>query len=763
VKAVNDDSLQILPFLQRGISLLQQRDVLTELEERINSLRKVNEYLPQDHPMKARCLAHLGGSLQSRFEHLGDPTDLGEAITVNQQAVRLTPEDHRDKPGYLDSLGISFQCRFGRFGNMDDLDKAITAQQQAVRLAPKGGPDEPRCLTNLGNSLEIRFQRLGSLVDLGEAITAQQQAVRLTPDGHPGKAGRLHNLGSCFQSRFKRLGDLADLDKAITAQQQAVCLTPDGHPDKPACLDSLGIFFQCRFERLGDLADLDEAIMLNQQAVRLTSDGHPDKPGHLDSLGASFLRRFERLGNLADIDEAITAQQQAVRLTPDDHPDKPECLNNLGSSFESRFTRRGDLADLDNAITAQQQAVCLIPDGHPGKPTCLHNLGDSFRSRFQRLGELADLDEAITAQQQAVRLTPDGHPVAAGFLYDLADTLLIWCSHQYDEATIAQVTSAFSRSAKSESGPPFIRLRAARHWAILCFAFQSSETLDTCATLVDLIPRVVWLGRTVDQRYKEISRAGNIVADAVMAAIHLGEFKLALEWMEQGRSIVWGQMLQLRTPLDKLHKCHPEEAKLLERISRSLDATSVAYPDHSDSSRTRPSRSLEKEAQAHRRRAEEYDDILARIRSLPDFSEFLRPQKSESLCKAATSGPVVIINVHGTRYDALILLPRSSCISHVPLPGFDLSILEQILEQMPRFAGSMRRADLMQRHYAPDSAIETESPNVLEWLWCQMVEPILRYLKVSYLHLYHCLQATDSAHSSYESPRMVTCPTSHGV
>jgi len=87
---------------------------------------------------------------------------------------------------------------------------------------------------------------------------------------------------------------------------------------------------------------------------------------------------------------------------------------------------------------------------------------------------------------------------------------------------------------------------------------------------------------------------------------------------------------------------------LLERISRSLDVTSVASPDHSDSSSARPTRSLEQEAQAHRRLAEEYDGILARIRNLPNFSEFLRPQKSESLCDAAISGPVVIINMHET-------------------------------------------------------------------------------------------------------------------
>ena len=193
-------------------------------------------------------------------------------------------------------------------------------------------------------------------------------------------------------------------------------------------------------------------------------------------------------------------------------------------------------------------------------------------------------------------------------------------------------------------------------------------------------------------------------------------------------------MLRLRTPLDELHESHPDEANLLERISRSLDLAAVAYTHHSDSSIDSAPRSLEEEAQAHRRLAEEYDHTLERIHSLPGFSEFLRPEKSASLCGAATSGPVININVHRTRCDALILVPRSSHVMHVPLPGLKLSTVQQ----MPKLAGLLQRADIIQRHYEPDDVMGTESSNVLEWLWYHLVEPILSYLKVGCFNL--CLR-----------------------
>jgi hypothetical protein len=67
----------------------------------------------------------------------------------------------------------------------------------------------------------------------------------------------------------------------------------------------------------------------------------------------------------------------------------------------------------------------------------------------------------------------------------------------------------------------------ARNWATLCF---SNEAPDDCSTLVRLLPRVGWPGGTARQRYKDISTMGDAVMDA--AAIHLGKFDLALEWLK---------------------------------------------------------------------------------------------------------------------------------------------------------------------------------------------------------------------------------------
>jgi len=217
---------------------------------------------------------------------------------------------------------------------------------------------------------------------------------------------------------------------------------------------------------------------------------------------------------------------------------------------------------------------------------------------------------------------------------------------------------------------------------------------------------------------------------AVSAAIHFGEINLALEWAEQGRSIVWGQLLRLRTPLDELRQHHPSEANELERISRALDTSGVAHPD--GSVQVQPTDAaphpLEEVAQTHRRLAEEYDHMIARIQGLPGFSEFLQPAKSMSLCDTATSGPVVIVNAHKARCDALVLQPHSSQVLHVPLPDLQISALQEMQVEL---VGLIRGADIVQRRDGPH--LEVNFSDVLRGLWLRIVEPILRHLKVSHL------------------------------
>ncbi|KAI9451099.1 CHAT domain-containing protein [Boletus coccyginus] len=569
------------------------------------------------------ALGYLGLALQYRFDRVGELGDLEDAISRQGDAVKLTPHGHPDKPGRLNNLGISFLTRFRHIGVLSDLEDAISRQRDAVELTPHGHPHRPGCLNSLGSSFLARFERVGELSDLEDAISAQRNAVKLTPHGYPHKPSYLNNLGNSFLTRFERVGELSDLEDAISTQRDAVKLTPHGHPDKPGRLNNLGISFLTRFERVGELSDLEDAISRQRDAVELTPHGHPDKPGYLSNLGNSFLTRFKRVGELSDLEDAISTQRDAVELTPHGHPHKPGYLNNLSISFLTRFEHVGELGDLEDAISIQRDAVELTPHGHPDKPSYLNNLGNSFVTRFERAGVPSDVEQAI---------------------------------------------SLYSYAATAPTGSISVRFGASHKWISCARHIHHPSLLDACSVAITLLPQLAWIGLSLTDRYRELTRGANVVREAAAAALDLGFPETAVEWLEQGRSIVWGELSQLRNSYEELSSAHPDHARRLRELSVVLE--------HASTAREKSLSALLAQAQ---------DKLLHQIRAFPGFEQFLLHKDFSQLRASAHLGPVVILNAAETRCDALVVLANVDCVVHVTLPNFtlqDSTVLQNMLRTL---------------------------------------------------------------------------------
>ena len=178
---------------------------------------------------------------------------------------------------------------------------------------------------------------------------------------------------------------------------------------------------------------------------------------------------------------------------------------------------------------AHRRSVRLTPEGHADKPAHLTSLGISYERRFEFYGDL--VDHAMTV-------------------------------------------SYFRHAACHSTGPPSIRFRAALRWARLCSKMDVSSALQGYTVALDLLPQVAWLGTTIPARHRELAASGNIASEAAAAAISAEQYDTALELLEQGRSVVWGQLLQLRTPVDGLLEVQPTLADDLERISKAMEHAS---------------------------------------------------------------------------------------------------------------------------------------------------------------------------------------------
>jgi hypothetical protein len=327
----------------------------------------------------------------------------------------------------------------------------------------------------------------------------------------------------------------------------------------------------------------------------------------------------------------------------------------------------------------KEHAVKLTPDGHPDRPSFLKNLGNSFLSYFKRLGDPNHLEAAI---------------------------------------------SYFSSSASFGLGSISVRFQSSSMWAQCAKLSENHSALDAYIVALQLLPQLAWLGLSISDRHHHLLKAGAVVRDAVAAAITAEQYDTAIEWLEQGRSIVWGQLLQLRDPVDHLQDQYPHLATKLQYLSRSLDDTSGNNDFQLPSTNYQPS--LNRSEKLYHDLAHERDKLLKTIQKLPGFETFLLPKTFSQLIPAACSGPVITINISKARCDALILLPDLNDVLHISLPSFtyqDAQQLQQSLYSTLKQKHILRESDRGGRLAltSPEQGFE----EILSQLWKGIVKPIL--------------------------------------
>ncbi|KAJ7872259.1 CHAT domain-containing protein [Mycena leptocephala] len=580
---------------------------------------------------------------------------------------------------------------------------------------------------------ELALKCLAHSVDVGDsyfraARSSYQWIVNELSNDDPDLPAYLVCFGDLECSNYQHCGEVASLNTSISALTRLMQLTQDGHPDKPSRLNNLGYSLLCRFERLGDISNLNKSIMMFEDAVQLTSDGHPDKPGRLNNLGKSLFCCFVRLSDLSNLNKSIMMFEDAAQLTPDGHPDKPGRLSNLGNSLFCRFEHLGELSDLNKSIMIFEDAIQLTPDGHPDKPFRLNNLGNSLLGRFEQLGDFSDINKSVLMFEDAVQLTPDGHPDKPSFLNNLGNSLSRRLERLGNPSDSQQLLLCYPSAACSATRPPSIRFEAARRWAENAQVHQPSSLLHAYTTAIELLPELAWPGLSITDQHHHLSQVGPVVRDAASAAIAVHDYQKAVEWLDQGRSGVWGQLLNLHTPVDELRKSHPDLADQLISLSTSLGNADTQSNAGTDGIKRQ---SLESIAEQSHDLALKRNRVLQQIRVLPRFKRFLLSKPISELSLAANKGPVVILNTSAHGCDALILMPGlADEVIHVPLSDFSIQKAQALARLLASIVGPPRHSDRLHSSREGDIAPDDTISYILSELWFKIVHPVLNALAI---------------------------------
>ncbi|KDR84600.1 hypothetical protein GALMADRAFT_133860 [Galerina marginata CBS 339.88] len=246
--------------------------------------------------------------------------------------------------------------------------------------------------------------------------------------------------------------------------------------------------------------------------------------------------------------------------------------------------------------------------------------------------------------------------------------------------------------------------------------------------------QVAGLEQTIQKRHSNLVDISNLSTSAAATAIEFGKPGLALEWLEQGRCLVWGQLNNLRTPLliDTLHGIEPSLSNQMARLSKALEqAGSRTELEALGPSPTVAQKMLiDEENSSHVKLVREWNQLLEKVHELPEFQDFLRPLSYSTLVRGLPKfGTVVIINIQKDRCDAIALNSGIDNPLQIPLDTFSYTKAEDLREQ---FQAHLRRSDVRMREAERDLTDrgmrrmgDITIKGVLRQLWELVVRPIL--------------------------------------
>ena len=584
--------------------------------------------------------------------------------------------------------------------DQDDLTAAARFLAPVFRADPEAVPEPLRRLYQQTHShsgdtdpdpgapasraieLLTAYQRTGELPLLTEAVALFRDAVAATPAGHPDRAGSLNNLGAALRVLAERTGDTAVLAEAVQASRDAVAATPADHPYRAAVLSTLGGALQALYERTGDTAVLTEAVALFRDAVAATPADHPDRAGYLNNLGGALQELSGRTGDTAVLAEAVQAGRDAIAATPTGHPSRAAVLSNLGAALQELSRRTGDTAVLAEAVQAGRDAVAATPADHPDRAMHLNNLGAALRALYERNGAASALVEAG------------------------------WC---------------FTRAAENASATARRRIGAYRAVAGLRVDAGGSpqEALAALESAVELLPQVTPRALVRADREHSLGRLASLAGEAAAAAVTAGRPGRAVELLEQTRGVLVADTLDARSSDLTRLRGHPSGlADEFDELRARIDVL-----DHPGAFAPQPTATAGGEpdlAQARRDAHAAWPGLIARIRAIGGFENFLQPPSVHQLASHASGGPVVFTYTSLSRCDALILTDDPGTPVRV-VPLTDLTE-EDAYRQTGRLLAARQAAGDSGADTAARIAAQAEILDVLAWMWDTLTGPVLAAL-----------------------------------
>ena len=231
---------------------------------------------------------------------------------------------------------------------------------------------------------------------------------------------------------------------------------------------------------------------------------------------------------------------------------------------------------------------------------------------------------------------------------------------------------------------------------------KSDEAAEVAVSVTYLLPIVNTRSLDRNDRQHVVSRFAGIAADACAVLLQARDLATALQYLDKGRAVILGQMIDNWSDLSSLMDSHPELAIKFKTPRDGVNVRSSHLNVESD-------RLLA--AKRRRAAAAEFEQCIQSIQRVPGQELFMAAQSIEAMQACAVGGNITVINVSQLRSDAIIV--SSTGIRTIRLSSLSVADAEIWINKQWHGLRSGRGA--RNKEYA----------KFLKWLWEVCVKHVL--------------------------------------
>jgi CHAT domain-containing protein len=289
--------------------------------------------------------------------------------------------------------------------------------------------------------------------------------------------------------------------------------------------------------------------------------------------------------------------------------------------------------------------------------------------------------------------------------------------------------SMFGDAFRDESATTSEKLSIAWWWATFARAWDNSSASLAYQSTLSALQSSMMGTFTVQRQHATIGRLGSkfqIPSEYASYRIERGQLELAVETIEQGKTLIWSEIYGIRPFVGRLRKVNPDLADRLATVGENLVATNASISTRGVSGPSPLDMEEDYENMVNsspmfkkrRRLLRERQDIIAEIKNLPGFENFMEIIPFRILQHAASHGPIIMINHCPWRCDIIIVLHNSSP-SLIPMTdGF--------YERANILASTL--ADSRTKHGVESELYQQELRSILKELHERVGQPVINRL-----------------------------------